>query len=575
MIRLTFALLACLLPVAATAQFTDDFADGDFTSNPAWTGDTERFAVVPFEADFVLRSDGLAESDTIALATPSTTAFGTWRFRFRFEDNLTTGKGTRVYLVANTDDLKGEVQGYYVQIGTNNSDEIRLYRQDGAATDRTELGDGLADLVTGDAGDVVVEVTRDGLGLWTVSANPDAAGPSFTATDDTYAASTHVGIWLKHTAAAGQAFFWDDIEASPSLTDTTPPRVEQVLTENPTSLLVLFSESLSAAPASGFVVDGVIVPASATIAGASDTAVRLSFAEPFPNGDYTLAVSDVADLAGNVIAPNTEVPFAVAFDAEPPVLVSANAEDPLRVDVRFSEPVAEPDAAAFEIDGGIGAPVMVEPLLGGDNRDWGLILATPLADNTAYVLTARGIEDLAGNVQPETSVAFFFGTPAVPAPGDIVVNEVMYDPPSDASDEYVELFNRTERAFDLSQFVLADATAASRIADAPTFLLPGGYAVLVRDSAAFAAAFPAVPFVEVAPWRALNNGGDEVTLLFQPTDDDAPVEIDQVPYQSSWGGMDAALERIDPEGPSTSASNFATTTDPRGGTPGAQNSTFA
>ncbi|MEM8560255.1 MAG: hypothetical protein AAGG50_20740, partial [Bacteroidota bacterium] len=132
MIRLAFALLACLIPLGAAAQLTDDFADGDFTSNPAWTGDTERFAVVPFEADFALRSDGLAESDTIALATPSTTAFGTWRFRFRFEDNLTTGKGTRVYLVANTDDLKGEVQGYYVQIGTNNGDEIRLYRQDGA-----------------------------------------------------------------------------------------------------------------------------------------------------------------------------------------------------------------------------------------------------------------------------------------------------------------------------------------------------------------------------------------------------------------------------------------------------------
>src|SRR5690606_8543378 len=50
--------------------------------------------------------------------------------------------------------------------------------------------------------------------------------------------------------------------------------------------------------------------------------------------------------------------------------------------------------------------------------------------------------------------------------------------------------------------------------------------------------------------------------------------IDAVPFAPSWGGTDAALERRDPGGPSTSASNFATSIDPRGGTPGEQNSVF-
>ena len=63
--------LLLLLAPAALAQVQDDFADGDFTADPAWTGDTDRFTVVPFGADFALRSDGLAASDTIALATAS------------------------------------------------------------------------------------------------------------------------------------------------------------------------------------------------------------------------------------------------------------------------------------------------------------------------------------------------------------------------------------------------------------------------------------------------------------------------------------------------------------------------
>ena len=188
-----------------------------------------------------------------------------------------------------------------------------------------------------------------------------------------------------------------------------------------------------------------------------------------------------------------------------------------------------------------------------------------------YTLTARSIADRAGNVLAEASAAFTFidasGPP--PAPGDVVVNEIFYDPP-DAALEFVELFNRSDRTFNLSRFDFSDDRLQPvGISEAPRALPPGGYAVLVRDGEAFGAAFPGVAFLEVPGWPALNNSGDAAVLLFEET------VIDAVAYEPSWGGDGVSLERKDPGGPSASRFNFGASVAEAGATPGAQNSLFA
>jgi len=83
--RLPFLLLlAWVFVTPATAQVMDDFSDGDFTTNPPWSGDTDRFTIVPFGADFALQGDGLAQPDTISMSTPSTGGRGEWRFLFQW-----------------------------------------------------------------------------------------------------------------------------------------------------------------------------------------------------------------------------------------------------------------------------------------------------------------------------------------------------------------------------------------------------------------------------------------------------------------------------------------------------------
>lgn len=166
---------------------------------------------------------------------------------------------------------------------------------------------------------------------------------------------------------------------------------------------------------------------------------------------------------------------------------------------------------------------------------------------------------------------------AAPQPQALVVNEIFYDPP-DAGErqEFIEILNRSNGPVDLGAVAFSDAgRRLVPVTGAPRTLAPGGYAVLVRDGAAFASAFPGVAFTEPPSWPALNNGGDEVSLYFDSGTE--PALLDRVPYEPSWGGSDdgRSLERRAPAGSSTSAANFGASAAPGGATPGAQNSLFA
>ena len=159
-----------------------------------------------------------------------------------------------------------------------------------------------------------------------------------------------------------------------------------------------------------------------------------------------------------------------------------------------------------------------------------------------------------------------------PDSGAVVLNELQYAP-SDGRSEFIELYNRSESAVNLARLEIADATRDyTTVASSDTLLAPGGYVVLVEDSALFASAFPDPDVIVPPDWPALNNGGDKVLLR----DGRSGTHIDAVSYDPSWGGDDGhSLERIDPNGPSDRASNFGSSIAERRATPAAENSIFA
>ena len=362
--------------------------------------------------------------------------------------------------------------------------------------------------------------------------------------------------------------------------DTAPPSpVDLDVSSDGTAVTVFFDEPLDAAtvvPGNFAIDNGAPAVAEADYLGDEDAAVQLRLAGPLAAGDYALAVAGVADGLGNVTAGAT-IAFSFAPDVTPPALFLVSASDPNLVEVRFSEPVSEAsagDPASYFVDTGIGPPVSLIYAPGGDRRRVTLAFATTLVEGTRYTLTVAGIADLAGNVLDEASAPFFFGEGAAPAAREVVVSEIQFQSPQGNGGEYAELFNRSTKNFDLSDFTLSDGSSSpAEIAAAPLFLLPGQHLALVADAAAFSAAFPdAGPFLEVDGFPNLNAGGDAVVVRYAPTG----AAVDSVQYRPSWGDSDtAALERIDPAGPSNGSFNWASSEDPRGGTPGEQNSVFA
>lgn len=574
--RLGLLLLLGLIssPLGLYAQVTEDFSDGDLTKSPIWSGSLPQWQVAPLNGNLALQSNGLPQADTLTLTTPSIQAYGAWTFSFSHQSvNLSNANGTRVFLMANTDDLTEAVEGYYLQLGTNNTDQVRLYRQDGVPTssNRVELGRSATALLAGDTNTIALTTLREPNGTWHVIASSDTL---LTATDNTYTTSTHFGFWLKHSSSAAQNYFFDNILVeSAAPVDTTPPKpIAAIYTRAAQSITVTFSEPLDPTfvVPDAFSLSTIGRPDTLTYTTSPPQSLTLLYLQSIPNGAYELTFNGLRDLAGNEMASNASLNLTINEDTTPPEVVDVIALDALTINVSFNEAVdlsTACETSNYELSNGIGSPQSIACPT-GPSSGVALLLGTPLLPGS-YTLTVRNVADLAGNVLTPSTATFPFGSLGdTPLVGDVIINEIAYDP-AFANGEYIELFNRSDKTFNLTQFAISDNSRSPRsIMSEDALLQPGSYAVLVQDSAAFTTAFPSITFIEPAQWSTLNNGGDTVLLYFGES------VVDSVAYSPSWGGTDSALERKNPDASSQLAANWATTSDPSGGTPGLQNSVF-
>ncbi len=311
-------------PLLVQAQVSDDFSDGNFTLNPEWTGDTADFKVtnssaIPPEMKPALQSDGIA-SDTSVLVTPSTLISNTeWQFWVKLSFNTSANNFARIYLVSDQQDLKGELNGYFVQVGGEN-DSIGLFRQTGLDAEQILNG---TNAFTGNATNVFrIKVTRDELGNWSLFSDHEggfAFQPEGSTNDLTFLSTNFFGIFCKYTSSNAQKFYFDDFYAGEIQIDTIPPEVNGISVMSVNSLDVAFSEDVdlnsSENETNYSVSSGIGNPLSASRDLADHSLVHLLFSQNFTSGlNYTLTVAGITDPAGNVMV-GTGIPFIYLLPA--------------------------------------------------------------------------------------------------------------------------------------------------------------------------------------------------------------------------------------------------------------------
>ena len=158
-------------------------------------------------------------------------------------------------------------------------------------------------------------------------------------------------------------------------------------------------------------------------------------------------------------------------------------------------------------------------------------------------------------------------------PGEVVINEIMYNPTTDEPDtEWIELFNITTQEISLNGWTIADALpdSAGHKHTFPDLSISGEGYFLLEYSEGAATPTANDIYGDDAGNLQLNNSGDTITLK-----DDSGTTIDEVTYSSSWGGNGngKSLERENPWGTSNDSNNWASSTDD-GGTPKAENNNY-
>lgn len=158
-------------------------------------------------------------------------------------------------------------------------------------------------------------------------------------------------------------------------------------------------------------------------------------------------------------------------------------------------------------------------------------------------------------------------------PADVIkINEVMFNP-ADGKPEWVEFVNVTNDSINIKNWLISDVLTTPTknfITDQNILIAPGEIFVVAKDTS-FNSIYPITNAkVFYSNFGSLGNTSDGVIIY-----DFRNGIIDSLFYRSSWGGKKGfSLERISLEGSTNDSTNWVTSLDLSGSTPGRQNSIF-
>lgn len=348
-------LILLLIPQMLSAQLNDDFSDGNFTGDPAWSGTDAQFMV---NSGLQLQLGSTGESTSYLSTQINSEALTEWRIWAKLSFSPSDNNNARIYLMADQANISEPLNGYYLQLGEGGSaDAIELIRQSGTVANLVCRG---TEGFIAASFAIRIRVVRSDEGTWSIYADP-AGGEEFqlqaTGEDPVWESYSHFGVLCKYTSSNATKFFFDDIYAGPAITDHIPPALISVEVTGQNGLDLLFSETVeefSAANTANYSADqGLGHPMAAGRDPAQKSIVQLLYDGDFMQGVINnLSVNNLRDIAGNVMEPASQQ--FVYYEIQPyDVVINEIMADP-------DPPVGLPNHEHIELYNRTDLPIQLE-----------------------------------------------------------------------------------------------------------------------------------------------------------------------------------------------------------------------
>jgi hypothetical protein len=296
--------------------------------------------------------------------------------------------------------------------------------------------------------------------------------------------------------------------------------------------------------------------------------------------DFRSSTDPIGGTPGKVNSVNIAHP-----DNDVPQIANIFPTDSLHVKITFTETVDSTHLLNL-------SAYLFEPLLGNPQKATStdplyqsvtLELGSPLLKKIRYTLTINTqLKDCSGNLL-KVPVQSSFALPSTLKTNCIVINEIMYDPGVGKS-EFIELYNRSSDFYDLRNIYLSVENTTSgtkkqktQLSETGILFSPNQYIVLTSDKKQLLTQFPLLSktcVVELKRFPALSNEGGMLFLT-----DTLGQNIDKATFNNELhfsllrSTTGVSLERINPEAPSESKSNWHSASETAGySTPGKINS---
>jgi hypothetical protein len=355
--------------------------------------------------------------------------------------------------------------------------------------------------------------------------------------------------------------------------DTTGPKLLQITQANDHTLTVLFDEKLKTdLPTSQQIVIGNGLEFDSIGFHSDYKSIDLVFEQALDSSVmYVVTTQNIMDCPGNLIQPDF-ASFSIKLDTQPPGIFSHSVLSDTTIIIRFSERIQQTGNISLHLVNGT-APKHTQFL---SSKNVLLTFQEPFGNGVLQLLEVKNIIDFANNTVDSTGVEFLFFQQVPVQFKDVIITEVFPDPAPTIGlpeSEFIEIYNRSNHPFDLSGWKLTDGTSIGTLTT--KILLPGNYLIICANVHK-SEYLPYGETMGLSVFPSLNNSSDRLKLL-----DANSVVVDSVSYSLSWYGSSDkddggySLELVSPNDLCNIDSNWTSSVDIHGGTPGQQNSGYS